>query len=123
VKLAAQQLAAMGLPCTIADARFMKPLDTALVRRLAAEHEVLLTIEEGTAGGFGAHVLHYLAASGLLDKGLKVRTLTLPDLLIDHDTPDAMYAKAGLNAAGIVTSALAALGVTEAHVPAGAVRA
>ena len=123
VKLAAQQLAAMGLPCTIADARFMKPLDTALVRRLAAEHEVLLTIEEGAAGGFGAHVLHYLAASGLLDKGLKVRTLTLPDLLIDHDTPDAMYAKAGLNAAGIVTSALAALGVTEAHVPAGAVRA
>lgn len=122
VKLAAQQLAAMGLPCTIADARFMKPLDTALVRRLAKDHEVLLTIEEGAAGGFGAHVLHYLASGGLLDKGLKVRTLTLPDVLIDHDTPDAMYAKAGLNAAGIVTSALTALGVSQAHVP-GAARA
>ncbi len=111
VRLAAQQLATMGLSATIADARFMKPLDTDLIKRLAREHEVLLTIEEGSIGGFGSHVLHYLASAGLLDRGLKIRTLTLPDIFIDQDNLDAMYARAGLNAAGIVSAALHAFGI------------
>lgn len=110
-RLAAQHLGAMGLPATVADARFMKPLDTALVRQLAKDHEVLITVEEGAEGGFGAHVLHYLSASGILDKGLKVRTLTLPDVFIDHDSPDAMYARAGLNAAGIIKAVTNAIGI------------
>ncbi len=107
---AADQLAACGLSATVADARFAKPLDGDLVRRLAENHEVLITVEEGAAGGFGAHVLHFLAASGLLDGGLKVRTMVLPDIFIDHDAPQKMYDKAGLNAAGIVAAALGALG-------------
>ncbi|MDX2308652.1 MAG: 1-deoxy-D-xylulose-5-phosphate synthase [Hyphomicrobium sp.] len=108
---AADRLAAAGLSTTVADARFMKPLDVELVERLAREHEVLITIEEGSVGGFGAHVLHTLAAKGLLDKGLKIRTLTLPDTFIDHDKPETMYARAGLDAAGIVATAFAALGM------------
>ncbi len=107
---AADQLSAMGLSTTVADARFAKPLDTALIRRLAREHEVLITVEEGSIGGFGAFVLHDLASVGALDKGLKIRTLTLPDTFIDHDKPDRMYDRAGLNAAGIVAAALAAIG-------------
>ncbi len=107
---AADQLAAFGLSATVADARFAKPLDGDLIRRLAANHEVLITVEEGAAGGFGAHVLHFLAASGLLDGGLKVRTLTLPDVFIDHDAPQKMYDRAGLSAAGIVAATLGALG-------------
>jgi 1-deoxy-D-xylulose-5-phosphate synthase len=107
---AADQLAAMGLSTTVVDARFAKPLDTALIDRLAREHEVLITVEEGSIGGFGAFVLHHLADSGLLDGGLKVRTMTLPDVFIDHDKPEKMYADAGLDAAGIVAKALAALG-------------
>jgi 1-deoxy-D-xylulose-5-phosphate synthase len=111
---AADQLAAMGLSATVADARFMKPLDTDLVARLAREHEVLLTIEEGSVGGFGSHVLQYLALNGLLDRGLKVRPMVLPDRFIEQDNPAKMYADAGLDAAGIVTNALAALGRLDA---------
>ena len=109
-KRAADKLATMGLSTTVADARFAKPLDEDLVRRLAREHEVLLTIEEGAAGGFGAFVLHFLARDGLLDRGLKVRTLTLPDLFQDQDKPEAMYAEAGLDADSIAAAAALALG-------------
>ena len=82
--------------------------------RLARDHEALITVEEGAMGGFGAFVLHALAQHGALDRGLKVRTLTLPDIFQDHDKPDAMYAEAGLDADGIVRGALAALGVDNA---------
>ncbi len=108
--LAAEQLGQRGLPTTVADARFAKPLDEALILRLAREHEILVTVEEGSVGGFGSHVLHLLARTGLLDGGLKVRTLTLPDVFQEHDKPDAMYAKAGLDAAGIVRTVETALG-------------
>jgi 1-deoxy-D-xylulose-5-phosphate synthase len=107
---AVDKLSAYGLSATVADARFAKPLDTDLVRRLVREHEVLLTIEEGAIGGFGAHVLHFLAADGLLDRGLKVRSMVLPDLFLDQDTPERMYEQAGLDAKAIVRMALAALG-------------
>jgi 1-deoxy-D-xylulose-5-phosphate synthase len=107
---AADELAALGLSTTVADARFAKPLDSELLLRLAREHEVLLTIEEGSIGGFGAHVLHTLAENGVLDSGLKVRSLVLPDIFIDQDSPAAMYAKAGLDAKGIVDKAFAAFG-------------
>ncbi|ANP44970.1 1-deoxy-D-xylulose-5-phosphate synthase [Candidatus Viadribacter manganicus] len=107
---AADKLGAMGLSTTLADARFAKPLDEDLIRRLAREHEVLLTIEEGSIGGFGAFVLHFLAADGLLDRGLKIRTLTLPDIFQDQDKPEAMYAAAGLDADAIANAALLALG-------------
>ena len=105
-----EDLASKGLSTTVADARFAKPLDTDLIRRLAREHEVLITIEEGAAGGFGAHVMHFLAHDGLLDRGLKIRPMTLPDVFQDHDTPEKMYAQAGLDADGIVRTALQALG-------------
>ncbi len=114
---AADQLAAMGLSTTVVDARFAKPLDTKLIDRLAREHEVLITVEEGSIGGFGAFVLHHLADTGLLDGGLKVRTMTLPDTFIDHDKPEKMYADAGLDAAGIVAKALAALRRNELLLP------
>ena len=107
---AADQLATFGLSASVADARFAKPLDEDLVRQLARHHEVLVTVEEGSAGGFGAHVLHFLAREGLLDRGLKVRTLTLPDRFIEHDKPQSMYEQAALNAGGIVTAVFAALG-------------
>jgi len=107
---AADELAALGLSTTVADARFAKPLDVDLLLRLAREHEVLLTIEEGAIGGFGAHVLQTLAEHGVLDAGLKVRCMVLPDLFLDQDTPAAMYAKAGLDARGIVAKAFEALG-------------
>jgi 1-deoxy-D-xylulose-5-phosphate synthase len=107
---AAEELDSYGLPATVADARFAKPLDTALITRLARSHEVLITIEEGAVGGFGAHVLHYLASAGLLDQGLKVRTLVLPDRFIDQDKPDAMYRQAGLDRAGILAAVFEVLG-------------
>ncbi|HYD89088.1 MAG TPA: 1-deoxy-D-xylulose-5-phosphate synthase [Vitreimonas sp.] len=107
---AADKLAAMGLSTTLADARFAKPLDEDLIRRLAREHEVLLTIEEGAIGGFGAFVLHFLSKDGLLDRGVKIRTLTLPDVFQDQDKPEAMYAQAGLDADAIANAALLALG-------------
>jgi 1-deoxy-D-xylulose-5-phosphate synthase len=111
---AADLLAAHGISTTVADARFAKPLDTDLVLRLAREHEVLITVEEGAVGGFGAFVLHALAEHGALDRGLKVRTLTLPDVFQDQDKPDAMYVAAGLDTDGILRAALASLGVREA---------
>ncbi|MAL29578.1 MAG: 1-deoxy-D-xylulose-5-phosphate synthase [Thalassospira sp.] len=114
--LAAEDLAARGLPATVADARFAKPLDHALIADLARNHEVLITIEEGSIGGFGAMVLQHMAGQGLLDHGLKVRTMALPDALIDHDKPDIQYAKAGLDAQSIVKTALGALGLSEAKV-------
>jgi len=107
---AAEQLAGFGLPATVADARFAKPLDTDLLRRLAGSHEVLITVEEGSSGGFGAMVLQALAREGLLDRGLKVRTLHLPDRFIEQNKPQAMYAEAGLDTAGIVAAVFAALG-------------
>ena len=107
---AAEALSAHGLTTTVADARFAKPLDVDLVLRLAKNHEVLLTIEEGSIGGFGSHVLQTLAEHGALDRGLKVRSMVLPDIFIDHDTPAAMYAKAGLDANGIVAKTFEALG-------------
>ena len=110
VLLAAEKLSAYGLSPTIADARFAKPLDTDLITKLAREHEVLITIEEGAAGGFGSHVMQFLAWEGLLDKGLKMRPMVLPDIFQDHDTPERQYAQAGLDADGIVKVALSALG-------------
>ena len=110
VMVAAERLSAYGLNPTIADARFAKPLDHELISKLAREHEVLITIEEGAAGGFGSHVMQFLAWEGLLDKGLKVRPMTLPDIFQDQDTPERMYAQAGLDADGIVLTALNALG-------------
>ncbi|MDP1986638.1 1-deoxy-D-xylulose-5-phosphate synthase [Phenylobacterium sp.] len=107
---AADMLGARGLSTTVADARFAKPLDIDLILRLAREHEALITIEEGAMGGFGAFVLEALARHGALDAGLKVRTLTLPDIFQDHDKPELMYAQAGLDAEGIVRTALSALG-------------
>ncbi|MFA5601467.1 MAG: transketolase C-terminal domain-containing protein, partial [Phenylobacterium sp.] len=111
---AADQLAARGFSATVADARFAKPLDLDLILRLAREHECLITIEEGAMGGFGAFVLHALAEQGVLDRGLKIRSLTLPDIFQDQDKPEAMYAQAGLDADGIVHAALSALGVDNA---------
>ncbi|WP_300574267.1 1-deoxy-D-xylulose-5-phosphate synthase [Phenylobacterium sp.] len=107
---AAEMLGARGLSTTVADARFAKPLDIDLILRLAREHEALITVEEGAMGGFGAFVLEALARHGALDAGLKVRTLTLPDIFQDHDKPEIMYAQAGLDADGIVRTALSALG-------------
>jgi 1-deoxy-D-xylulose-5-phosphate synthase len=107
---AADKLSAYGLSATIADMRFAKPLDTELVRRLAQNHEVLLTIEEGAIGGFGSHVLHFCAWDGLLDQGLKIRTLVLPDRFLEQDTPERMYEAAKLESKSIVAAALSALG-------------
>jgi 1-deoxy-D-xylulose-5-phosphate synthase len=115
---AADELAARGLSTTVADARFAKPLDTALVERLAREHEVLITIEEGSVGGFGSFVLQHLALHGLLDAGLKVRPMCLPDRFIDHESPKKQYDEAGLNAAQIVAMAVSALGSSAAARPA-----
>ena len=107
---AADELAALGLSATVADARFAKPLDTELLLRLAREHEVLITIEEGAIGGFGAHVLHTLSEHGVLERALKVRSMVLPDLFIDQDSPAVMYARARLDAKGIVAKVFEALG-------------
>ncbi|HEV8030520.1 MAG TPA: 1-deoxy-D-xylulose-5-phosphate synthase [Stellaceae bacterium] len=115
---AAQELSAYGLSTTVADARFAKPLDTDLINRLAREHEVVITIEEGAIGGFASHVLHHLATAGLLDHGLKIRTMVLPDLFLEHDSPNAQYETAGLNARHIVATALGALGREIAELPA-----
>jgi 1-deoxy-D-xylulose-5-phosphate synthase len=118
---AADELETYGLSTTVADARFAKPLDRDLVRRLAREHEVLITIEEGSVGGFASFVLHALAEDGLLDHGLKVRPMVLPDVFIDHDSPEKMYAQAGLDAKAIVVKVMDALGRSSAGV--GAARA
>jgi 1-deoxy-D-xylulose-5-phosphate synthase len=107
---AADELAALGLSTTIADARFMKPLDLDMILKLAREHEVLLTIEEGSIGGFGSHVMQTLAEHGMLDGGLRMRSMVLPDEFLDHDSPNAMYARAGLDAKSIVAKVFEALG-------------
>jgi 1-deoxy-D-xylulose-5-phosphate synthase len=120
---AADRLVAMGLSTTLADARFAKPLDEDLVRHLAREHEVLITIEEGSVGGFGAFVLHFLARDGALDHGVTIRTLTLPDVFQDQASPNAMIAAAGLGADGIVAAALQALGLQDASMDAHNLRA
>ena len=115
---AAAALEAFGITPTIADARFAKPLDRDLIADLARDHEVLITIEEGSVGGFGAHVLHALADMGLLDDGLKVRTMVLPDIFQDHDSSEAMYREAGLDAEAIVTLVTSLLGAHRAGAPA-----
>ena len=107
---AASMLSAQGLSVTVADARFARPLDAELVERLAKEHEVLITIEEGSKGGFGSFVLEHLANVGALDSGLKIRVMTLPDVFQDQDTPFLMYEHAGLNARHIAARAIEALG-------------
>jgi 1-deoxy-D-xylulose-5-phosphate synthase len=107
---AADQLATLGLSTTVADARFAKPLDHDLVRRLARDHEVLVTVEEGSAGGFASQVLQFLATEGILDRGLKVRPMVLPDIFIEHDKPEKMYEQAGLNAPQIVATVMSTLG-------------
>src|SRR5438309_4129798 len=115
---AAQELGAYGLSTTVADARFAKPLDTDLINRLVREHEVVITIEEGAIGGFGSHVLQHLATTGQLDSGLKIRPMVLPDVFLEHDSPNAQYDAAGLNARHIVATALSALGREIAELPA-----
>ncbi|MCW2285653.1 1-deoxy-D-xylulose-5-phosphate synthase [Rhodoblastus acidophilus] len=107
---AADQLAAQGISVTVADARFAKPLDVELVRQLASSHEALITVEEGSIGGFGSYVLQQLAEDGFLDRGLKARAMVLPDVYLDHDSPEKLYAKAGLDTAGIVAKVLSVLG-------------
>jgi 1-deoxy-D-xylulose-5-phosphate synthase len=110
---AAEDLANLGILCTVADARFAKPLDTALIERLAREHAVLVTVEEGAVGGFGSMVMQHLAWRGLLDGRLKIRPMTLPDRLIDHDSQPRQYEAAGLNAPQIVATVLGALDRSE----------
>jgi 1-deoxy-D-xylulose-5-phosphate synthase len=111
---AAKELEALGLSTTVADARFAKPLDKKLILQLADEHEVLITIEEGSIGGFGSFVLHELAKEGRLDEGLKIRSMHLPDEFIDHDTPDKMYEKAKLDSKAIVRTVFETLGQDKA---------
>jgi 1-deoxy-D-xylulose-5-phosphate synthase len=110
---AADLLSAQGISTTVADARFAKPLDHELIRQLSRHHEVVLTVEEGAIGGFGAFVLQFMAADGLLDRGPKVRTLHLPDIFQDHDKPERQYDEARLNARHIAEAALQALGRAE----------
>ena len=108
--LAAEDLDAAGLPATVADARFAKPLDHALILQLARHHEVMITVEEASVGGFGSHVMQFLAHEGLLDNGLKFRPLVMPDYFMQQAKPEAMYARAGLDRSGIVKAAFQALG-------------
>jgi len=115
---AADELAARGFSTTVADARFAKPLDHDLIRRLAREHEVLITVEEGAVGGFASFVMQYLALAGVLDTGVKIRPLTLPDAFIDHDKPEVQYAMAGIDAKSIAAAALQALGHERMESPA-----
>ena len=115
---AADELGARGLSTTVADARFAKPLDHDLIRRLARDHEVLITIEEGSVGGFGSFVMHYMALQGLLENGLKFRPMTIPDTWFDHDKPESQIEAAGLTAKHIVATALQALGQASLESPA-----
>ena len=111
--LAAEDLDAAGLPATVADARFAKPLDRDLIRQLAQHHEVLITVEEGSVGGFGSHVMQFLSHEGLLESGLKFRPLIMPDHFMEQAKPEAMYAHAGLDRHGIVETAFRALGAED----------
>ena len=113
---AADRLEAKGLSTTVADLRFAKPLDTVLIRSLLTSHEVAVTIEEGSIGGLGAHVLTMASDEGLIDAGLKLRTLRLPDVFQDHDKPEVQYAQAGLDADAIVESVLKALRMNSAGI-------
>lgn len=113
---AAEKLNALGFPTTVADARFAKPLDTDLIANLARNHEVLITVEEGSVGGFGSHVANFLALNGFLDGSIKFRPMTLPDSYLDQDKPDAMYAAALLDAGAIVATATTALGLQKNEV-------
>ncbi|WP_224003555.1 1-deoxy-D-xylulose-5-phosphate synthase [Aureimonas sp. SA4125] len=113
---AAEELETFGLSTTVADARFAKPLDAELITRLAREHEVLLLVEEGATGGFASQVLHLLSERGLMEHGLKVRSLLMPDLFVDHASPDAMIRAAGLDKAGIVDAVFKALGKSASRV-------
>ena len=122
VLAAADRLAALGFSLTIADARFLKPLDEELVAKLASDHDVLLTVEEGSIGGFGSHVATFLARNGLLDGRLRLRPLMIPDHFVEHATQADMYAEAGLDRAGIVAAALTALGYDEAAMAAALAR-
>ena len=106
---AADELESRGLSTTVADARFAKPIDVDLIERLAREHEVLLVVEEGSTGGFGATVLHHLSSQGLFDQGLIIRCLTMPDIYMDQMTPERMVEQAGLDSAGIVNTVWSAL--------------
>jgi 1-deoxy-D-xylulose-5-phosphate synthase len=108
-----------GLSTTVADARFAKPLDEDLVKRLAAEHEVLVTIEEGSVGGFGSQVAQFLAMDGVFDAGLKFRPMVMPDVFLDQDSPRRQIEIAGLANTDIVATAMAALGVDAASTSAG----
>ena len=119
--LAAEELATMGVSATVADARFAKPLDSRLIGQLARHHAAMVTVEQGARGGFGAHVLHHLANKGAMDRGLRVRTMTLPDRFIDQASPAQMYADAGLTAGEIAKTALEAMGVVS--LPVGLARA
>ncbi|MFN3077228.1 MAG: transketolase C-terminal domain-containing protein, partial [Alphaproteobacteria bacterium] len=112
-QVAAEELAARGLSTTVADARFAKPLDRELIRRLALSHAVLVTVEEGAVGGFGSHVMQFLAESGLLDRGLRFRSLALPDVFLEHHTPRVQHEMAGLTSPHIVEAVLSALGQGE----------
>ncbi|WP_322988309.1 1-deoxy-D-xylulose-5-phosphate synthase [Hoeflea sp.] len=116
--LAAEDLEVAGLSTTVADARFAKPLDHELIRQLAQHHEVLITIEEGSVGGFGSHVLQFLSTEGLLDGGLKARTMVMPDIFMDHASPATMYARAGLDRRGIVDTVFGALSTSRAKLDA-----
>ena len=111
--LAAEQLAALGLSTTVADARFAKPLDTELIKQMAQDHELLIILEEGSVGGFSSQVLHFLALEGLLDGGLKVRPMTLPDIFIDHASSDEQYKIAQLDSASIIDVVVKTLGNSE----------
>jgi 1-deoxy-D-xylulose-5-phosphate synthase len=113
---AADQLEAKGLSTTVADLRFAKPLDQALIRRLLTSHEVVVTVEEGAIGGLGAHVLTYASDEGLIDAGLKLRTMRLPDVFQDQDKPEKQYDEAGLNAPQILDTVLKALRWNEGSV-------
>ena len=106
---AAEELATRGLSTTVADARFAKPIDEDLARRLATEHEVLLTVEEGSVGGFATQVVHFLTLNGLLDGGLKFRPVCQPDIFIDQETQEKQNEIAGLDHKSIVRTALSAL--------------
>ncbi len=112
--IAAEELETRGLSTTVADARFAKPLDTQMIDQLARHHRAIITVEQGARGGFGAHVLHHLAEKGALDRGLRIRTMTLPDRFIDQASPADMYADAGLTASHIAAKAIEALGAVPA---------
>jgi 1-deoxy-D-xylulose-5-phosphate synthase len=117
---AADELEAKGLSTSVADLRFAKPLDEALIRRLCTTHEVVVTIEEGAIGGLGAHVLTLASDEGWTDNGLRIRTMRLPDIFQEHDKPEKQYAEAGLDAAGIVKTVLTALRHNSVEVSEGA---